>query len=433
MLAGSLETVSDKHKATADEKKDQQALIERLKAQVKTLTAQRDANAAQIADVKSQHDHVGKKFEAASVKVGRLEDLEREVTTMSLQAEKNKADLAVLASEKDSLVALLAQKDTMMQVQAQQAERTSRMLQLKINNLERAANFSAALAGAPAVTTPGAKHLEEDYSQLQGRLSSLLSSEGQILRSELVDTHKLTAIIKEMCVKLQELEDKSQELVMERAAREELQKKLNQQSLSTQVEHASKAALDHQVTVLQMELHKLHEAHKKALQDHKIQSEVSAGSKASLEEQVSALQKELLSTKDELALSKTRLTQQADLVAKASTSNAEYTKLQAESAALKDHLILTQKDALSAREELKATQEQMQTEYTNMWTSVQELSKLDALKDQSIQDLIMDRDKAVFERDAALERFAAAKTESAQLMQDLQVTFCCVLSLLLLW
>lgn len=133
-------------------------------------------------------------------------------------------------------------------------------------------------------------------------------------------------------------------------------------------------------------------------------------------------------------MTKTRLAQQAEMVTKATASNAEYVKLQAESAALKDHLILTQKDALSAREELKATQDQMQTEYTNMWTSVQELSKLDALKDQSIQDLIMDRDKAVFERDAALERFAAVKTESAQLMQDLQVIFlgflCCFINFL---
>jgi len=372
LLAVSLETVSDKHKATVDEKKDQIAQIERLKAQVKVLTTQRDNSSAQLLELRSQNENVGKKFEAASVKVVRMDDLERQATTLTLQAEKTKADLAVLASEKESLVALLAQKDSLMQVQAQQSERAVRMLQLKINGLERAASFSAALAGAPPPpAAPQAKYSDDDYSHLQNRLSSLLNSEGQILRSELVDTHKLTGIVKEMAVKLQELEDKSQELSLERAAREDLQRRLNQQSLSTQVEQASRAALDHQVSLLQMELHKAQDAHKKAEADHKIQADVRAGSQASLEEQVTTLQKDLLVTRDELALTKTRLAQQTEIATRASANSGDYLKLQAESAALKDHLINTQKDALAAREELKLSQENMQSEYATMWSSVQ--------------------------------------------------------------
>jgi chromosome segregation ATPase len=297
-----------------------------------------------------------------------------------------------------------------------------RLLQLKINGLERTVSFSAALTGAPPPpSAPATRHSDEEYSQLQGRLAALLNSEGQILRSELLDTHKLTGIVKEMGVKLQELEDMSQELQLERAAREDLQRRLNQHTLGAQVEQASRAAVDHQVSRLQIELLKAQEAHKKAEHEYQIQSEVGAGSKAALEEQVTSLQRDLIAAKDELALTKTRLAQQSDAAAKAAAISSELLKLQAENSALKDHLINTQKDSFAAREELKSAQESMQADYSAMWTSVQELSKLDALKDQSIQDLIMDRDKAVFERDGAMERFAAAKSESSQLLQDLQV------------
>jgi hypothetical protein len=235
------------------------------------------------------------------------------------------------------------------------------------------------------------------------------------------DTHKLTTMVRDMGAKLQELEEAKTELAQERAAREALQRQLNEQAVSTQVSQVGKSAQDHQITVLQMELLKLQEAHKKAEQAHGIATQVLEGNKASLEEQVSDLQKDLLATKDALALTKARLLQQTNLAAKTSISSMDYMKLQAESAALKDQLILCQRDAFAAKEELRAGQEAMQAEYTSMWNSVQELSKLDALKDQSIQDLIADRDKAVLERDSAFERYAAAKAENAQLMQEIQV------------
>lgn len=443
VLAGSLDTVSDKHKSTADEKKDQAQQIERLRAQVKALTAQRDAASAEVETLKEEQANVTKRYDAASVKVGRFEELEKQLTALILQNEKHKSDVAIAASERDSLRAMLAQKDSAMQAQTQQSERAVRMLQMKLTAAERmvilfgarsdiplssvaasssASSHTAAGPGATAILTASASVSgDSEYSKLQERVNALLSAEGQILHSELADTRKLTSVVKDMRLKLQEFEDLKFELQLERAAKEDLQKKLTEHSVNSQVSEVGKSALDHQVSLLQIELHQAQELQKKQEQEHQLQIAVVEGNKASLEEQVSTLQKDLLTTKDALALTKARLQQQTNLAAKSSVSSADLMKAQAESAALKDQLILTQRDAFAAREELKSTQETMQAEYAKMWSSVQELSKLDALKDQSIQDLIMDRDKAILERDGALERFVAAKTESAQLLQELQV------------
>ena len=221
--------------------------------------------------------------------------------------------------------------------------------------------------------------------------------------------------------RLQELDTLRTELQYEHQQREALQRQLSETALQSELKQAGKGAMDHQITLARLELLKAQEAAKKAEQEHHLAITVLEGGKASLEEQVADLQKELLTTKDALSLTKTRLLQQTNLAAKTSINSADYMKLQAESAALKDQLIATQRDAFTVREQLRVTQDEMQQEYTSLWTSVQELSKLDALKDQSIQDLVSEKDKAMVERDGAFERYAAVKAENAQLMQEIQV------------
>jgi chromosome segregation ATPase len=152
VLAGSLETVGDKHKSTADDKKDQAGQIERLKQQVKQLTQQKDAAIAEADKLRADHAEVGKKFDAAHVKVGKLEDVAQQVTALTLQAEKARSELGIITSERDSLMAMLAQKDTLLQVQAQQSERTIRTLQMKQAALERSLAVSAATGEGHVVT-----------------------------------------------------------------------------------------------------------------------------------------------------------------------------------------------------------------------------------------------------------------------------------------
>lgn len=278
-------------------------------------------------------------------------------------------------------------------------------------------------------------HADVDCQRLQDHLNELLASETAIVADAGEEEsegpahaaasgsikQKLAGVVRDMSSKLQDLEEAKFELAHERQMREALQRQLNEHTVSSQVNQVGKSALDHQVTRLQMELMKLQEAHKKLELDAGTAAEEHASKVDSLHDQIAALERELTTAKEELDLAKTRLSQQANTVNK--SSSADTLKLQAENAALKDQLILCQRDAYEAKEELRTSKESMQAEYTSMWNSVQELSKLDALKDQSIEDLIADRDKAVLERDSAFERYAAAKAETNELLHEIRVIF----------
>lgn len=144
MLSESLETVGGQRKLTADDKKDQAGQIERLRQQVKQLTQARDAADAEVLRLKADHAEVGKQFDAAHTKAQALEGIEGQVGELTLQVEKLKSELSIISSERDSLIVMLSQKDSMLQIQAQQAERNLRTLQLKNNALERSLALSAA-------------------------------------------------------------------------------------------------------------------------------------------------------------------------------------------------------------------------------------------------------------------------------------------------
>lgn len=143
MLTESLNTVSDKHKSTADDKKDQAGQIERLRQQLKVATAQRDSATAEVEQLRAEQAEATRRLDAEHGRVGQLQGVEQHASALTLQAEKLKADLSILSAERDSLAALLAQKDSQLQVQSQQAERSLRTLQLKVTSLERSLAFSA--------------------------------------------------------------------------------------------------------------------------------------------------------------------------------------------------------------------------------------------------------------------------------------------------
>jgi DNA repair exonuclease SbcCD ATPase subunit len=158
VLTDSLSTVSDKHKSTTDDKKDQAGQIERLRQQVKTLTQQRDAALADKEKARAEHAEVGKKFDDAHSKVGKLEGVEEHAGTLTLQLEKLRSELAIVTAERDSLTSMLAQKDAAMQAQAQQAERSIRTLQLKQTALERSLALTAATSEVAAASSAAERY-----------------------------------------------------------------------------------------------------------------------------------------------------------------------------------------------------------------------------------------------------------------------------------
>ena len=99
-----------------------------------------------------------RRLDAEHGRVGQLQGVEQQATALTLQAEKLRADLSILSAERDSLAALLAQKDSQLQVQSQQAERSLRTLQLKVASLERSLALSAVSADAAPLATQSSRY-----------------------------------------------------------------------------------------------------------------------------------------------------------------------------------------------------------------------------------------------------------------------------------
>jgi chromosome segregation ATPase len=163
VLSESLGTVGDKHKSVADDKKDQAGQIERLRQQLRVATQQRDTATAELDKLRTERSEAGKRLDAEHGRVGQLQGVEQQATALTLQVEKLKADHAVLASERDSLIALLAQKDSQLQGQAQHSERSLHTLQMKLAAVERTLALSAA-SGDGAVPVPPAVRCVEASS-----------------------------------------------------------------------------------------------------------------------------------------------------------------------------------------------------------------------------------------------------------------------------
>ena len=96
-------------------------------------------------------------------------------------------------------------------------------------------------------------------------------------------------------------------------------------------------------------------------------------------------------------------------------------KLQEENETPKEQLALASKETLNARSELQHTQENMQREFASLWMAVQELNKLDAVKEQALADLVSDRDRTVRDRDMANKKLHELTVNYQSLHRELQV------------
>lgn len=103
-----------------------------------------------------------------------------------------------------------------------------------------------------------------------------------------------------------------------------------------------------------------------------------------------------------------------------SSLHSENSELKRETTRLADQLAAAVGDATSARNELAIAKEDMQKEFTSLWLAVQQLNSLDAAKERALQDLISDRDKAVRERNEAIEKLNIMQKEYAELQSELE-------------
>ena len=93
----------------------------------------------------------------------------------------------------------------------------------------------------------------------------------------------------------------------------------------------------------------------------------------------------------------------------------------AASADLRNSKSLMQKEVWSSKEELRVSREGMQGELASLWMAVQELNKLDAVKEKKMQELLCDRDSAIESRDSALKQLEEMTDNYNELQTELQV------------
>ena len=63
---------------------------------------------------------------------------------------------------------------------------------------------------------------------------------------------------------------------------------------------------------------------------------------------------------------------------------------------------------------------QLEKEYASLWSAVEELSKLDAEKDESLKELLKTREQAIAQRDAALLEIESLVAENRSLQQNIE-------------
>lgn len=102
-------------------------------------------------------------------------------------------------------------------------------------------------------------------------------------------------------------------------------------------------------------------------------------------------------------------------------SSMDVLALRAENWQLREQLDITYRESLAAKDELKAANDAMQREFAALWLSVQELNKLDVMKDKSIQDLIADRDRSINDYNQMAEKYNAKIVENEALRNELEV------------
>ena len=156
MLTNSLNDTNNQNKHTAEDKKDLNLQIDRLKTQIKQLTQIKDNATEEIQKLNKTQNINRENINNYEEKIGILSNLEEESSSRMLLNQRLENEIIILKKEKESLVALLSQKDRQQEAYISQSERSIRTLQLKITALERANVIATATTDRTVVaaTTP---------------------------------------------------------------------------------------------------------------------------------------------------------------------------------------------------------------------------------------------------------------------------------------
>lgn len=419
-----------------DEKREHATQIERLRAQVKSLLQGKDALTNQLEASKGESASKDHKLELLKSKAKRADELDKLLKAATAQIEKMKSDMSMVGAEKNSLAALIAQKESLLKIQGRQSDMSMKLLRQRQERLDSKdgddsvdPNPISRIAGVddfdslnqsllkqleiyktdivvltaerdalasvvnkqlasrqqqqqvppPAATGDevegGTKQYEQYAEKLQRNLHDLFSREGELIYKELVDTQKLTSIIRDLRRQLSDSELLVSAADLDKDVMSTVQKQLTDTKTELHAEKVTRQALELKLMAAQQELQTAAQSPQQLLE----------------------------------------------------VMRNQYIQLQAENSSLKDQVVRYQSEIGSAQTEALRLKESMQLEYNALWQSVQDLNRLDEQKDRSIKDILRDRDLAVADKTRAFETLAAISMENSQLKQELEVSAACPL------
>lgn len=309
----------------------------------------------------------------------RIQELQMEVEKANNES-KVKSELEIVKLQRDSLFEIIKQQEQALHMQQQQSEASLKMLHQRQAALDRYEQRSEG------------EH--DELSDLQQNLQNLLANEGQTLYSELIDAKKLISVVgtvKEKVLEVGLLKEDIARLEDEKHAQRSRIEKMETEhthwneektEIVDQLEHFKKLAIDWET---------------RAQYWQQVAKKTSANSDSLNDSAISGFASSTI------------------------TKSAEYLDIRSENATLQEKLSATRDELRSKQNELDKAKEDMQKEFSSLWSAVEQLNKLDATKDKTIAGLTEERDKAIRERNEFAKKYKAMQNEYEGLQSELQV------------
>eukprot|EP01034_Spumella_vulgaris_P021826 gene21826-27896_t len=432
-LSSSLEVMSNKYRGFGDEKKDLLAQIDKLRVVVKTLTTDRDALVSKNQSLSSECELLKAQLHSSTTgSATELSDYERANAELMLLIGRLQTGLGAVTSERDDLLRMVAQKDELLGAQSQQAESTIRILQQRQAVQDKSEQTASEAAAAVH---------NEDFGRLHESLRELFTSEGQVLHSELLDTKKLTAMIRNLREKMllhQSLENLLQrEKVTSQKLRTMYQEfRSTSEKVSEDVRIEASAQHDYlrsqleeaRAKIAALTLERQQQQQSALLTPLPLHPQYANSMPFGAYPQVSpqtflptqGLPHQFASTFHENNINSTSINSHLHSSTVSMSTNALEVQLRTECNLLREQLVQSQTECNRAKEEARAALDSQHKEQASLWASMQEANRDMAAKDLALHDLAAERDRALHERDALAERLRMVSTECAELQQDLR-------------
>jgi hypothetical protein len=424
--------INNKYKSFGDEKRDLLAQIEKLRVAVKTLTADRDQLAARNQALTSECEGLKTRLQQTTEgSATELADYERANSELTLLIGRLQTGLGALTGERDDLVRVVAQKDQLLGAQSQQVELTLRMMQQRQSALDMSEQTASEIG---SVGQQG-----EDFGRLHESLRELFASEGRVLHSELLDTKKLTAMVRDLREKMLQQESLQGLLDRERGLNQTLHAKFQEFRVQSELQaehiraetvaqhdHLRSQLEDARARIASLTAERLHPQQQQTqYPQHPFSAYPPPSPHAFPQHSSSSLYNEinssnhLHSTTVNSHLFPTAAVGGGGGMAMSSTLEVQ---LRTECNLLREQLVHAQAECSRAKEEARSALDSQQKEQASLWASMQEANRDTAAKDLALHDLATDRDRLLHERDALAERLRMVTQECAELQQDLRVS-----------